>query len=127
MAHKGLTRYDKHKLMTQLLRPIRLHNRKITGLFGPNNIRLIYQYSLCGAAETTARMRASCTHLKCNWNLLATEACHASKLELGSKLCSPCWVRRYRGAACQLTGMHVGQNSEILCDMGIGTDPSAQL
>lgn len=29
----------KHKLVTQSWKPIRLHNRKITGLFGSNNIR----------------------------------------------------------------------------------------
>lgn len=52
---------NKHKLMAQLPRPIRLHNRKITGLFGPNDIRLIYQYSLRDTGEITTGIRLSHT------------------------------------------------------------------
>ena len=57
MARKGQPRESDSKqketndTLSRLIRP---HNRKITGLFGPNNIRLIYQYSLCDSGETTA-------------------------------------------------------------------------
>jgi hypothetical protein len=42
-----------NKLITHLLKMARLHNKNIKGLFSPNNIRLIYQYSLSVPGETT--------------------------------------------------------------------------
>lgn len=115
---------NKYKLMTQLSRPIRLHKRKITGLFGPNDIRLIYQYSLRDTGEITTRIRLFHTPSR-QLEALGHRGQPASEHGPERKLLGPGrWGGGYRG----LCAGQLELGSELrFCHTGMGTTPGAQL